>query len=156
MTDPVLKLQILARAELALAQIRIQRVMRRSALFATALVFALLGLGMFNFAAFSALSAARGPAAAALIVALVDSVIMAVVLLAALKTIPNQAEEKLAREIRDLANTELNRDIDEVKAEISQITDDVRSIRTGIMAVPTAAVNTLFPALRLLIKAVKK
>ena len=99
---------------------------------------------------------ALGPAVAAAILGLVACVIVAVILMVALKTIPHQAEEKLACEIRDLANTELNRDIDEVKAEISQITDDVRSIRTGIMAVPTAAVNTLFPALRLLIKAVKK
>jgi fatty acid desaturase len=156
MTDPMLKLQILARAELALVQIRVQRLLRRSALLAAALVFALLGLGMFNLAAFYALSPALGPAVAAAILALVDCVIVAVILVVALKTIPHQAEEKLACEIRDLAMTELNRDIDEVKAEISQITDDVRSIRTGIMAVPTAAVNTLFPALRLLTKAVKK
>jgi fatty acid desaturase len=152
MTDPMLKLQILARAELALVQIRVQRLLRRSALLAAALVFALLGLGMFNFAAFYALSPALGPAVAAAILGLVDCVIVAVILMVALKTIPHQAEEKLACEIRELANTELNRDIDKVKAEVSQITEDVRSISTGI----TATVNTLFPALRLLIKALKK
>ena len=45
MTDPVLKLQILARAEMALARIHTRRAANRGAYFAVALVLALLGLG---------------------------------------------------------------------------------------------------------------
>ncbi len=156
MTDPVMKLQIIARAELALAQIRLQRLIQRSALFVVAMVFALLGLGMFNLAIFFALSPTQGSATAALIVALIDSAIMAIVLLVSLKASPKQSEEKLAREIRDLAYKELNRDIEKVKTEISEITSDLRSIRAGILAIPTAAVNTLLPILRLMVKSVKK
>ena len=156
MTDPVMKLQIIARAELALAQIRLERLIQRSALFVVAMVFALLGLGMFNLAIFFALSSTQGSAMAALIVALINSAVMGTVLLISLKTRPKQGEEKLAREIRDLAYTELNRDIEKVKTEISEITADVRRIRAGISAVPTAAVNTLLPLLKLMVRSAKK
>lgn len=156
MTDPVMKLQILARAELALAQIRVQREIKRAALFGVAGVFALLGLGMFNFAAYLALSSKYGPAVAASVVALIDTTITGVIVLISLKTKSRENEEKLAREISELASTELSRDIEEVKAEITKITDDLRSIRAGILAVPTAAVNTLLPALRLMVRSVKK
>jgi hypothetical protein len=156
MTDPMMKLQIMARAELALVQIRLERLIQRSALFVVAMVFALLGLGMFNLAIFFALSSTQGSARAALIVALINSAIMAIVLLVSLKLRSKQGEEKLAREIRDLAHTELNHDIEKVKAEISEIAADVRSIRASILAVPTAAANTLGPLLRLLLKSAKK
>ena len=156
MKDPVIKLQILTRAELALAKIRIQRVIRRSALFVVATVFALLGLGMFNFAGFNALSSTKGPAMAALIIALIDSGIMVILLLVALKTTTHENEEKLAQEIRDLANTELNRDIEEVKGEIIRVVDDLSNIRSSIVAVRKGAESTFLPLLKLIMKAVKK
>ena len=51
MSDPMLKLQVLARSELALVQLRTRRTMTRAVMFVVAVVFALLGLGMINFSA---------------------------------------------------------------------------------------------------------
>jgi len=155
MSDPMMKLEILARAELALAQMRAQRTAGRSVMFVVSMVFALIGLGMINFAAFYAVSPRWGPAAAALIVSLVNFAITGVVLVASRKVGPGEKEEKLAREIRDLAYTQINRDVDQVKAEIVQITDDVRNISSSIKSFSGAASNTLGPLMGMLVKALK-
>lgn len=156
MSDTMLKLQILARSEMALAQIRTQRAGSRSALFAVALVFGLLGLGMLNLAGYHALSPAYGPALAALVVALADMAIAGVVLLLSRHAGPGESEERLAREMRDLAYAELNSDFDQIKAEIRQITEDVRGIRSSFLSVAGSAATTLGPLVGMLVKAVKK
>ena len=80
MSDPfITELQVLARSELALARIQAQQTAVRLALAAGALVFALLGLGMANVAAFCWLSPGQGPAMAGLVVSLVDLVVAAAV-----------------------------------------------------------------------------
>ena len=87
MADPVLKLQILARSELAMAQIHARRAGSRSAFFAVALVFLLLGLAMMTLAVYNALAPSLGPAWAAFVVALVDTFIGIIVALAARKAV---------------------------------------------------------------------
>ncbi len=156
MSDTMLKLQLLARAEMALAQIRAQRAGARSAGFAVALVFGLLGLGMLNLAGYHALTPRLGPDGAALAVALVDMAVAALVLLLSRRAGPGEREEQLAREIRDLAYAELNSDLERVKAEIRQIGDDVRGIRSGFVSVAGSAATTLGPLVGMLVKAVKK
>jgi hypothetical protein len=151
----MMKLEIFARAELALAQMRAQRAAGRSVLVAVSLVFALLGLGMFNFAAFYYLSPTWGSADAAFIVALVNFAVTGALLIASRRVGPGEKEEKLAREIRDLAYTQINRDVDQVKAEIVQITDDVRNISSSIKSFSGAASNTLGPLMGMLVKALK-
>jgi hypothetical protein len=155
MSDPVVKLHILARTEMALADMRLQRTVKRSAYFAVAMVFALIGLGMINVAAFYAFSVKQGPAVAALIVAVIDVVATAALLLAIRRVVPEENEAKL-REIRDLAQAELNKDIEQGKAEIAQITADLHSISSGVLAFSGAAANTVAPLLKMLTRAIKK
>jgi hypothetical protein len=159
MTDPILKLQILARSELALFRLQARRNATRMELFVVALVFALLALGMLNFAAYQALSVKQGPTLAALMVALGDG-LLALVLVAVSRFVgANTEQEKMVRDIRDLAYTELSADFDEVKAGLTQVTEDVRRIRSGFSTVTGFArdgVNYLTPILSLLIGAIKK
>lgn len=155
MSDPLMKIQIVARTELALAQMRTQRAAGRSAMFVVSMVFGLIGLGMINFAAFYALSPSRGPAVAALLVSLINFAVMAAVLLASRKVGPGENEEKLALELRDLAYTQINRDVDQVKAEIIQVTDDLRSISSSVKAFSGSATSALGPLLGMLVKALK-
>jgi hypothetical protein len=155
MSDPVLKLQILARAELTLAQIHARRAGSRSALFSVALVFLLLGLGMTTLAVYHALTPSFGPAWAAFTVAMVDTLIGIVVVLIARKAGPSDGEEKLAREIRDMAYAELGKDIDQVKGELGQITADVKRIRTGITTF-TSGVRGIGPLIGMLTKVIKR
>jgi hypothetical protein len=155
MSDPVLKLQILARAELVLAQVRLQRAAKRVVLLSVAIVFALFGLGMFNFAGFYALSETQGPAVAALFVALSNLTVMVLLLLFARKVSPERNEERLAREIRELAHAEINRDVEQVRAELEQISADVNKIRSSIKAFSGTATNTLVPLMGTLTRVFK-
>jgi len=152
----MLKLQILARSEMALAQLRAQRAGTRSALFAIALVFGLLALGMLNIAGYYALTPMLGSAMAALVISLVDATLAGIVLLVSLRAGPDENDEKLAREMRDLAYAELGADVEHVKAEIMQITEDVRGIRSNFSSIAGGAVSTLGPLVGLLLNSMKK
>ena len=73
MSDPVFKLQLLARAELALTEIYARRAAVRSAYLAFALVFALIGLAMFNVAAYLALAEQMSPSLAAFLMSVANA-----------------------------------------------------------------------------------
>ena len=156
MSAPVTKLQILTRAEMALVHIRTQRTIRKAAFFAVAMVFGLLGLGMMNYAIFYAVNKTQGPATGALVVALLDIAVAVIMILIANKTDSNVSDEKLALEIRDIAQNELNKDLDKAKGEIEKITNDVRTIGSGVVAVTGAAASTIGPIVKVLGMAGKK
>jgi len=159
MADPVLKLKILARSEMTLLRLQARRNAVRTELFLLALIFALLALGMLNFAGYQALSVKIGPAFAALLVALANG-FLALVLVAVSRTAGQGAEqEKMVRDIRDMAYSELSADFDEVKAGVAQVTEDLGRIRSGFSAVTGGSgglAGNLSPVLSLLIGAVKK
>jgi hypothetical protein len=159
MTDPILKLQILARSELTLLRLQAQRSAARMELFVVALVFALLALGMLNFAAYQALTVKQGPAFAALIVALADGFLALILVVFSRLVGPNADQEKMVRDIRDLAYSELSADFDEVKAGLTKVTEDVHRIRSGFTAFTSGSgflVNNVSSILTVLISAIKK
>jgi hypothetical protein len=126
------KLRILARAEMALARIKVQRTGFQAALFAVAALFALVGLALLNLAAYHALVPRLGPALAALAVGGVNLLLAAIAVIVALKARPGRADEELAKEIRDLASDEIKKDFDEVRDDVSRISDEIAGIRAGI------------------------
>jgi hypothetical protein len=132
------KLQILARAEMALARIKVQRTGFQAALFAVAALFALVGLALLNLAAYHALVPRLGPAFAALAVGGANLLLAAIAIVIALKARPGSAEEKLAQEIRDLASDEIKKDFDEVRDDINRISDEIAGIRAGFSSVHEA------------------
>ena len=69
MSDAMMKMQVLTRAELALAQIRLQRSLRQAAWLAMAGLVGLVSLMMIDVAIYHALTPWRGPAIAALSIA---------------------------------------------------------------------------------------
>jgi putative superfamily III holin-X len=132
MSDSIFKLQLLARSELALTQIHTRRAVARSTYIAFALVLFLLGLGMFNFAAFLALEESFSPAAAALIVACVNGAVAVIVLILSKKAGPSDNEERMAREIREMAYKEVSQDVDEVKDRLEHLANEVNSIGENV------------------------
>lgn len=132
MSDSIFKLQLLARSELALTQIYARRASTRSAYFAFALVLFLLGLAMLNFAAFLALKESQSPAAAAFIVALVNGIAAVIVLLLSRKAGPSDNEERMAREIREMAYREVSHDVDEVKDRLESLANEVSHIGDNV------------------------
>ncbi len=118
MSDSIFKLQLLARSELALTQIYTRRAATRTTYMAFALVLFLLGLGMFNFSAFLALKESYSPAASALIVACANGITAVIVLVLSKKAGPSDNEERMAREIREMAYREVSEDVDDCVTDI--------------------------------------
>jgi hypothetical protein len=132
------KLQILARAEIALTKIRVQRTGFQAALFAVAALFALFGLALLNLAGYHALAPRMGPAVAALAVAAANVILAVVAVVIALNARPGRTNEKMAQEIRDLASDEIKKDVDEVRGEVNRIGNEIEGIRTGIASMRDA------------------
>jgi hypothetical protein len=132
------KLQILARAEIALTKIRVQRTGFQAALFAVAALFALFGLALLNLAGYHGLAQRMGPAVAALAVAAANMALAGVAVAIALNARPGRTNEKMAQEIRDLASDEIKKDVDEVRGEVNRIGDEIEGIRTGIASMRDA------------------
>jgi hypothetical protein len=152
MSDSAFKLQLLVRAEIALAKIYARRSMLRAAFVAVALVFVLMALGMLNFAAYLGLLDKFTPGIAALLVASADVACAVIVFIIGRKAGPADSEEKMAQEIRDMAYTEVSKDVEDVKLKIEQLADEVKSIRTGV----STAIGTIRFFVGLLSKAAKK
>ena len=119
MSDPVFKLQLLARAELALTEIYARRAAVRSGYLAFALVFALIGLAMFNVAAYLALAEQMSPAFAAFLMSGANALVAVLVLFIGRRAGPSAGEERMARELRELAYREVSEDVDQVKARLT-------------------------------------
>ena len=147
MSDPIYRLQTLARAEKALAQIYANRAASRGAYFALALLFGLLTVGMLTLSAYHALVPMVGEAVAALLVALIDGVLAVVVLILSRNAGPSENEEQLAREMRDMAYAEIGSDIERIKGDLERISSDVRSIRSGFVSVVSTLASGIGPVI---------
>lgn len=155
MNDPVLKINLLVRSEMALARIQTRRAVSRFILSLIALVFVLLGLGMLNFAIYQALAVHLSPALAGLFVALINLFLAGIIFFIAGKTGTESNEEKMAQEIRDLAYAELNSDVASFKSEIGKVRGDIKKIRAGFNSF-TDTTSSIIPLFSLLTKAVSK
>lgn len=151
MSDSAFKLQLLIRAELALAKIYARRSMISAAAIAVALIFVLMALGMLNYAGYLALLERYTPGMAALLVSLGDVACALVVVVLGSRIGASGSEEKMAKKIRDMAYIEVGRDVEEVKLRIEQLTDEVRNISAGV----STAMGTLRFFVGLLGKAVR-
>lgn len=155
MNDPVLKINLLVRSELALARIRSRRALSRIILSLIALVFVLLGLGMLNFSIYQIFIASFSPAIAGGFVALINLFVAGIIFLFAGKIGTESNEEKMAQEIRDLVYAELNTDVTSAKNEMSKVSDDIKKIRRGFNSF-TETTGSIVPLFNLLTKAVTK
>ena len=152
MSDSAFKLQLLVRAELALIKIYARRTMVRATAIAVALVFVLMGLAMLNFAGYLALKESYTPNMAAFLVGLGDVVCAVILVIVSGKLGASGAEEKMAKQIRDMAYNEVGRDVEAVKLRVEQLSDEVKSISTGV----SSAMGTLRFFLGLLGKTLSK
>jgi hypothetical protein len=151
MIDHLLRdLQVLRKADVLIAKIWLNVVLRRAGLFAFAALIAVFGLGMGNVAGFYALQASLGPVWAAAIVAVADLAIAAIVLVVARKT---QAGPELdvALDVRQMAVEALATDGRDLKLAIEAIGQQVKAVKENIAQVvqnplDAAAQKLLIPA----------
>jgi hypothetical protein len=150
MNDSVKKLQILARAQAAIVRAQVRRGIQSLVLVAVALVFALLAVGVLNFAAYAALDLRIGPARAGLIVGSVDLLLAAALLAKGLAQSAQSEEERLAREITDMATEGLSAELDEARDELREFMKSTRRLGeiahqvTAIVGSPVAELLRMF------------
>ena len=158
MDETLLKIRILARAELTLAQVHARVAARRGVLAIVAVGLFVLTVAMVNVGLFFVLSARFGQAGAAFAIATINAVLGTVIIAVAARLRPGP-EEQLVHEIRDMALSELSAEATELKAQITAVTDDLERIRTGIGALTGSGglggLGHLAPVLGLLTEALK-
>jgi hypothetical protein len=133
MHETVMKLRILARAEITLARIYLQRAANRALLYAIAIGLLFLAIVMVNIGAYQLLAEIYGNAVAAFLVAAGNGLLAAIILLAIHQLKPGP-EEQTVREIRDSALAEFSADIDEIEEDFTLLGADVKRFRTGFSA----------------------
>lgn len=124
-------LQALRKADFLIGKIWLGVMLRRSGLFAFAALIAVFGLGMANLAGFYALQAVTGPVWAAVVVALADFVVAAVVWLVAHGTQPGP-EMDLAFEVRKMAIESVQADAREFKLTLDSLGHEVRAVKAQV------------------------
>ena len=158
MTDPINKIQILIRSEIALLRLQTKRMATQIGFRVVALIFAVLALAMLTFAGYQALVKPFGPVMAALVVALVDGM-LALILLFVSQHVGNYSEqERVLKEVREMAYSELNADFEELKDGVDQVSDDVKRIHDNIVTIVSGTselVSFVTPVLSLLVATIK-
>jgi len=160
MNETIMKLRILARAELTLARINLQRTANRAILYAIAIGLVLLAVVMVNVGAYQLLAETHSSAVAAFLVAAGNGLLAAVLLLAARLLQPGP-EEQMVRDIREMALAEVTADVDEIKADFAKMGSDVNRIRTAFSSLGSGGgismgLINLAPVIATIIEAVKQ
>ncbi len=143
-------LQVLRKADFLIGKIWLSVLARRFGLFAFAGLLVVFGLGMANIAGFYALQAPLGAVWAAIVVAVADFVIAAIVLLVASNSHPGP-EIELAFEVRKMAIDSIQADARDLKLTVDALGTEMKNVRatvTGLVQNPLdiAAQKLLIPA----------
>jgi len=150
MNDSLQKVQIVARAQAAILRAQIRRSVASLVLVAIGLVFALLAIGVLNFAAYAGVEMRLGPGPAGLIVGSVDLLLAAALFAKGLAVSPPSEEEKLAREITEMATEHLSAELDEARDELRAFMKSTRRLgeiaqqAASIASGPTAELLRIF------------
>jgi len=152
-------LQVLRKADFLIARIWMNVLLRRSGLVAFAGLIAVFGLAMANVAGFYALQPSAGPVWAASIVAAVDLMIAAIVLLMAGKSQPGP-EIELALGVRQMALEAIQTDARDLKLTLDAVVEEVRGVRANVTQfvhnpLDVAAQKLLVPAVLSLLRGMR-
>jgi hypothetical protein len=112
---------------------------RQSGLVAAALVVAGVGLVMLNAAAYLALSQSMSPASAALVVALCNMALAAILLVSANKATVGEEVDAMA-EVRDLA-------IEDLEAEVRTAAQEAKAAAESVKALAKNPLGSITPTL---------
>jgi hypothetical protein len=130
MNDFFKKWQIFSRTEMAILRINIQTASKQIILFSVGIVLILLAVAMFNVGMYMSLSENFGRDVGAFIVSAFNGALAVIIMLIANRTKPGP-EAAMAKEIRDLALTEINADVDKFRQNLNEVKTDVQRIRSG-------------------------
>jgi hypothetical protein len=129
MDEILLKLRILAKAEMVLFRLHLRRTLRQAALSLVAVLIIILAMGMLNVALYQYLIPRLDSAGSALAVAVIDILVAAAILFAAGRQ-ELGAEYDAAQELRERVVSDLMADADRLRTYVTELHDDIRQIRT--------------------------
>ncbi|MDJ0858656.1 MAG: hypothetical protein QNJ03_06235 [Dinoroseobacter sp.] len=139
-------ISIIVRSERLIAQRRLAVLRRQTGMMAAAGVAGGVGLLMLNAAGYLALSTVVSPAAAALIVAIVNLAIAAILVSIATNT-NAEADVAPVAEVRDLALEDLEAEIKDATDEARELADSVsRMVRDPLGLVGSGAIGAIATA----------
>jgi len=160
MIDHLLRdLQVLQKADFLIGRIWLNVLARKLGLFAFAALIAVFGLGMANVAGFYALQASLGAVWAAAVVAAVDLVIAAIVLLVGSNARPGP-EIEVAFEVRKMAVEAIQADTRDLRLTIDAVGQEVKGLKANITQLvqnplDVAAQKLLIPAALSILKGMR-
>mgnify|MGYP001555758688 FL=1 len=131
MEETMMKLRILVKAESTLIRAHLRRASAQARLYVLAIGLLLLTVIMVNVALFEYFSTVHGATIGALIVAGINAVLAIGAMLYAGRMRPGP-EEDMVRDIREMALTELQADLDGVRSEFEQVTGELSKIRSNV------------------------
>jgi hypothetical protein len=143
-------LQALRKADFLIGKIWLNVLARRLGLFAFAGLIGVFGLGMANIAGYHGLQASVGEVWAAAIMAALDLVVAAIVLLAAMRPHPGP-EIEIALDVRRMALESIHEDAHDLKLTIDALGHEIRAVKENITTavhnpLDVAAEKLLVPA----------
>lgn len=155
----VRELRLLQKADTVIMRIWFKLVLRRFSLFALASLVAVFGLAMTNVAGLYALQASVGPVWAAVLMAVGDFVIAAIIMLLGANLQPG-SEIESAFDIRKMALESMESEAHDLKAAIDGFGQQIQEIKDTIAGVANnpldAAVQTfLIPAATSLLRGLR-
>ena len=157
--DLVRDFHLLRKADSLLGIIWLKVMARRFGFFIFAGMIAVFGLGMANLAGFYALQASVGPVWAAVIIAIADFVLTAIVMLMARNSEPGP-EIELAFDVRKMAIDAIQADARDLKVTIDALGQEIRDAKDTIAGfvhnpLDAAAQKLLIPAALSIIKGLR-
>jgi len=137
-------LRILWRTERLLAEIRLRLLMRRIGMLALAAVVGLFAVAMLNVAGYVYLVPMFDPTGAALVVAAVDALLAALLILAAQPQKPG-TETRVLEEMRDFALADLEAQGEALQGDLHQLREDVKGMRQAVSSFAHNPLDALNP-----------
>ena len=131
MNDFVHKLQLLKQAETTILRIHLRTAARQAVLYAIGIVLILLAVAMLNVALYVALSDAMGSSMGALIVAAVNGMLAATLLVMAGRA-RHGSEMTHAEEVRDLVIQGIHADAQKAAKSLDEVKFSLQRIHSGL------------------------
>ncbi|MDJ0907037.1 MAG: hypothetical protein QNJ00_08015 [Woeseiaceae bacterium] len=162
MNEFIVKLRILARAEVTLFKADARRRSNELMLALVSIGCVFVGLVFVNMGVFYRLTEAAVESRAAFILAVANFGLAIVPFLLRRRSGPG-AEEQMVREIREMAAEELSKDFAAVADEVSAVGDSIKNVKSGISSFASAgngigggALGAIGPVLPVVIDLLKK
>lgn len=146
-------ISILLRAERLIARRQMALMRRQTGMAAAAAILGAVGLVMLNVAGFFGLSEVMQPALAALVVAVVNLVFAAILLIWA-RGLSADREVEQVTEVRDMAIADLEGEVEDAAAELRELAENLRRMAKDPLG--TAGASLIGPLLSMLLKHLRK